>query len=48
MFYESTISPNMIWIDMKKFDFAKGSEVKTLSAEDYSLVGDVTKVFTKR
>jgi choloylglycine hydrolase len=48
MFYESTISPNVIWIDMKKFDFAKGSEVKTLSAEDYSLVGDVTKVFTKR
>ena len=45
MFYESTISPNVIWVDMKKFDFAKGTAVKRLSAENDALVGEVSKAF---
>jgi len=45
MFYESTIAPNVIWIDMKKFDFSKGTPVKKLETEDYTLTGEVNKAF---
>jgi choloylglycine hydrolase len=45
MFYESTIAPNVIWIEMKKFNFAKESKVKRLNADDHTLVGEVSKVF---
>jgi choloylglycine hydrolase len=45
MFYESTIAPNVIWIDMKKFDFSKGTPVKKLETEDSTLAGEVNKAF---
>jgi len=45
MFYESTIAPNVIWIEMKKFNFAQESKVKRLNADDHTLVGEVSKVF---
>jgi choloylglycine hydrolase len=44
MFYESTIAPNVIWIDMKKFDFSEGTVLKKLSAED-DLIGEVNTLF---
>ncbi len=45
MFYESTIAPNVIWVDMKKFDFSEDSPIKNLDADDYKLSADVTKLF---
>ena len=47
MFYESTVSPSVIWIDMKKLDFSKDAPVEKVSAEDYSLTGEVNKAFKK-
>ncbi|HGY54944.1 MAG TPA: linear amide C-N hydrolase [Caldithrix abyssi] len=46
-FYESTISPNVVWVKMKEFDFSKDSAVKSLDLEDFTLNGDVTKAFKK-
>ena len=46
-FYESTISPSVVWVKMKAFDFSKGSAVKSFDLEDYSFSGDVTKAFKK-
>ena len=47
MFFESTISPSVIWIDMKKFDFSKGSDIRALSADDDTLSGEITNTFKK-
>ncbi|SFV62752.1 Choloylglycine hydrolase [hydrothermal vent metagenome] len=44
-FYESTLSPSVVWVKMKEFDFSKGSAVKSLDLEDYTLTGDITKAF---
>jgi choloylglycine hydrolase len=33
-YYESTISPNVIWVDLKKMDFSKGSGAKALEILD--------------
>lgn len=46
-FYESTVAPNVVWVNMKAFDFSKGSGSKSLNLEDYTLSGDVTKAFKK-
>ena len=45
LFYESTVSPNVIWIDMKKFDFSRNTPVKKLSADDHTLAGEVSGAF---
>jgi choloylglycine hydrolase len=43
-FYESTISYGSLWVDYKKFDFSKGTEVKVLEA-DSGLVGNASDKF---
>jgi choloylglycine hydrolase len=43
-FYESTISYGSLWVDYKKFDFSKGTEVKVLDA-DGGLVGNASDKF---
>jgi choloylglycine hydrolase len=43
-FYESTISYGSLWVDYKKFDFSKGTEVKVLDA-DSGLVGNASDKF---
>jgi choloylglycine hydrolase len=41
-FVELTTSPNVIWIDASKLDFAPGSGVRALDPTDIALTGDVT------
>jgi choloylglycine hydrolase len=45
LFYESTVAPNVVWIDLKNFDFSAGTPVKKLDMESHSLSGDVSKRF---
>jgi penicillin V acylase-like amidase (Ntn superfamily) len=45
-FFESTLSPNVIWVDLSKLDFATGEPVKELPVSDNKIrVGDVTAEF---
>jgi len=45
-FFESTLSPNTIWVDLSALDFAKGATVKTLPVSDNRIrTGDVTASF---
>ncbi len=45
-FYESTTSPNIIWVDLNKIDFAHGSGVRKLNLVDKpDRIGDVTAQF---
>ena len=44
-YFNWTMHPNVVWVDLKKIDFSKGNPVKTLDAMDPNLAGDVTKKF---
>jgi choloylglycine hydrolase len=44
-FFELTTSPNVIWMDLSKFDLTEGSPVLLLDPDDINLSGDVTKNF---
>jgi choloylglycine hydrolase len=45
-FYESTTSPNIIWVDLNKIDFARRSGVRKLNLVDKpDRIGDVTVQF---
>jgi len=45
-FFESTLSPNIIWVNLHKLSFEPGSGIRSLKVEDdYSLVGNVDKDF---
>lgn len=44
-FFELTTSPNVIWMDLGKFDFTAGSPVMTLDPDDINLSGDVSERF---
>lgn len=47
-YYESVLSPNIFWIDLKKIDFSKGSPVKTLKLTDGSIhSGNANRDFRK-
>ncbi len=46
-FYESTVSPNVVWVRMEALDFSKNSPVKVLNVDDSNLTGDVTDKFSK-
>ena len=43
-YFESTISPNLIWIDLKKFNFAKGAKVLHIK-DDLDYFGEVNSKF---
>jgi len=47
MFYESTVSPNVIWIDLKKLDFSQNAPVQRLDAQKAGLCGEVSGAFEK-
>ena len=47
LFYESTVAPNVVWVDLAGFDFAPGTPVKKLEMENKALNGNVTKRFEK-
>ena len=45
-FYESTLSPDTIWVDLSKLDFSAGAPVKELPVSDDKIrVGDVSGDF---
>lgn len=44
-FFELTTSPNVIWIDLKKLNFAPGAPVLVLNPDSITLSGDVTDKF---
>ena len=45
-FFESTNSPNIVWVDLKKLNLAPGAPVEKLDLVDHlDLVGDVTPMF---
>jgi choloylglycine hydrolase len=45
-FFELTTSPNVIWIDLAKLNFAPGAPVMTLNPDNIALSGDVSGKFT--
>lgn len=45
-FYENTLSPNLVWVQLPKLDFKKGAEVKKITlVRNFDLIGDVTSQF---
>lgn len=47
-YYESVLSPNIFWIDLKEIDFSEGRPVKTLTLTDGSIYsGNALKSFKK-
>lgn len=45
-FYENTMSPNLVWVQLPKLNFKKGGGVKKITlAKNYDLVGDITNKF---
>jgi len=45
-FYENTLSPNIVWVQLQKLNFAKGTSVKKINlVKNYELIGDVTSKF---
>lgn len=47
-FYESTLSPSVIWVEFKKLKFDKNSDIQRLDLDKYpNLAGEVSKKFVK-
>lgn len=46
-FFELTTSPNVIWVDLGKFDLQPGAPVMMLHPDDIDLSGDVATRFAK-
>jgi len=46
-FFELTTQPNVIWLDLSKFDLQKGSPVMVLDPHDLELSGNVSGKFQK-
>lgn len=45
-FYENTLSPNLVWVELSKLDFKKGAAVKKINlATSYDFIGDITQKF---
>jgi choloylglycine hydrolase len=42
LFYESTEAPNVVWVDLKTFDFSEGSGTRSVALDDTGLVGDIS------
>jgi penicillin V acylase-like amidase (Ntn superfamily) len=46
-YYELTTSPNVIWVDLKKFNLKSGASARFLNPYDIQLTGDVSGKFKK-
>ena len=45
-YFESTLSPNIVWVKLNKLDFKSGAPVKRLKLEgNYDLSGDISDQF---
>ncbi|KTD09076.1 choloylglycine hydrolase [Legionella gratiana] len=42
-FFNSTMTPNLIWVDLKKFDFSSKISSYSISPLDINLAGDISK-----
>jgi choloylglycine hydrolase len=46
-FFELTTSPNVVWVDLDKFDLSVGAPVMGLNPDDIELSGNVSERFTE-
>jgi len=46
-FFELTTSPNVVWVDLMKFNLNSGAAVKSVNPDSIELNGDVTRKFTR-
>lgn len=46
-YFNTTITPNIIWLDLKKIDFSEGKPVLSIDPNNMSLVGNVQKLMKK-
>ena len=44
-YYESTLSPNIIWVNFKELDFSTTSGLRKMDLQGDNLIGDSTKGF---
>jgi choloylglycine hydrolase len=44
-YYESTLSPNIIWVNFKELDFSTASGLRKMDLQEDNLIGDSTKGF---
>lgn len=45
-FYESTLSPNVVWVQLDRLDFKKNAPVQKITlVKNYDLIGDITGYF---
>ena len=45
-YFESTLSPNIVWVDLPKVDFEPGSGIRSLRVEgNDEVIGNVTQSF---
>lgn len=45
-FYESTLSPNIVWVQTAKLNFKKDSGIRSISlVKNYDLIGDISNKF---
>lgn len=44
-FFELTSSPNVIWMELEKFDLSPGAPVRVLNPDNIALAGDVSNAF---
>ncbi len=42
IFFESTVRPNVVWVDLNRLDFSKDAPVRALEMDQKGLNGDVT------
>ena len=41
-YFESTLSPNIVWVNLNSLDLSPGSGIRAVSVEgDYSVIGNV-------
>ena len=46
-YFSSTMTPNMIWLDLNQLDFSKGHAILSIDPNDVHLVGDVKQRLKK-
>jgi choloylglycine hydrolase len=46
-FFELSTLPNVIWTNLNRIDFSRGSGVRMLDPDDLELSGDVTSKFRR-
>lgn len=45
LYFNWTLHPNVVWVDLKNLDFSGGAPIKVLDARDREMAGEVSKSF---